>query len=164
MLVNLPYYLPFVCAGNQRDDPAPAAGTTWTTYSTGGSYTYVSGQHPPSDGAYKLGYDTMDQTKSCKNLMVVGAVNDAVSSGSRNPAAGSISTFSSTGPTDDGRIKPDVVGNGVNLLSPISSSDTANASYSGTSMSTPNVAGSAMLLVDSSQATAFLASSCVPAR
>lgn len=148
MLAGLPYYLPVESAGNQRDDAAPAAGGSWTVYIAGGAYTYNSAQHPLGDGFYKLGYDTIEQSKTCKNILTVGAVNDAVSSSTRTPSAGTISSFSSTGPTDDGRIKPDVVGNGVGVLSPISTSDTAFSSYNGTSMSTPNVAGSAMLLVD----------------
>ena len=148
MLAGLPYYLPVESAGNQRDDAAPAVGGSWTVYIAGGAYTYNSAQHPLGDGVYKLGYDTIEQSKTCKNILTVGAVNDAVSSGNRTPSAGTISSFSSTGPADDGRIKPDVVGNGVGVLSPISTSDTAFSSYNGTSMSTPNVAGSAMLLVD----------------
>ena len=148
MLAGLPYYLPVESAGNQRDDAAPATGGSWTVYIAGGAYTYNSAQHPLGDGVYKLGYDTIEQSKTCKNILTVGAVNDAVSGSTRTPSVGTISSFSSTGPTDDGRIKPDVVGNGVGVLSPISTSDTAFSSYNGTSMSGPNVAGSAMLLVD----------------
>jgi hypothetical protein len=52
-----------------------------------------------------------------------------------------MTTFSSWGPTDDGRIKPDVVANGLNLYSTIDSGDADYASYSGTSMAGPNAAG-----------------------
>jgi hypothetical protein len=57
-----------------------------------------------------------------------------------------MSDFSSWGPSDDGRIKPDVVANGVTVNSPIDTSNTAYASYSGTSMATPSATGSAALL------------------
>ncbi len=53
--------------------------------------------------------------------------------------------FSSWGPTDDGRIKPDLVGNGMFLLS--AWGDTPYyAVAAGTSMSAPNVTGSLLLL------------------
>ncbi len=54
--------------------------------------------------------------------------------------------FSSWGPTDDGRIKPEVVTKGVAVKSPVASSDTADDSYPGTSMASPGVAGVGLLL------------------
>ena len=68
-----------------------------------------------------------------------------------NPIFGflSINSSSSQGPSDDGRIKPDISGDGTNVLSSISTSDTAYANptfWSGTSMASPNVAGSLLLL------------------
>ena len=57
-----------------------------------------------------------------------------------------MSSFSGWGPTDDGRIKPDICANGVGLYSSYSGSDTQYASISGTSMATPNLSGSLLLL------------------
>jgi hypothetical protein len=54
--------------------------------------------------------------------------------------------FSSWGPTDDGRIKPDLAGNGLNVLSAGSSSTTSYITLSGTSQSAPNITGSLYLL------------------
>jgi hypothetical protein len=59
-----------------------------------------------------------------------------------------MTTFSGWGPTDDGRIKPDVVANGVSLWSCSDGSDTSHAWSSGTSMSSPGAAASTDLLVD----------------
>ena len=59
-----------------------------------------------------------------------------------------LAAFSSTGPCDDGRIKPDVVGNGVELLSSYSTNDSSYAIASGTSMASPNVCGSLGLIAD----------------
>ena len=47
--------------------------------------------------------------------MLVGAVEDVTNY--TQPSDVVMSYFSSWGPTDDGRIKPDVVGNGVSLYS-----------------------------------------------
>ena len=147
---NAPYYLAFKSAGNDRNDGAPAAGTTYY-YVSGGFWTsksYNPATDPLGDGSDAGGYDTMEQQASAKNLMTVGAVNDAVSGGVRSPAAGTMADFSNWGPTDDGRIKPDIVANGVGLLSSVNTATNAYASFSGTSMSTPNASGSAALLID----------------
>ena len=94
----------------------------------------------------KSGFQSITYNGLSKNILTVGAVNDAVNGGVRSPSAGTMSTFSSWGPCDDGRIKPDLVANGVSVNSPIDTSDTAYASYNGTSMATPSATGSAALL------------------
>ncbi len=116
---SLPYYLPFWAAGNEQD--------TLTA---------------------KGGYQSITFNGLAKNLMTIGAVDDAVTSGVRDPAKGLIAYFSSLGPCDDGRIKPDIVANGINLYSSVATSNTSyDGTYSGTSMATPNALGSASLLV-----------------
>ena len=94
----------------------------------------------------KGGFQSITYNGLSKNILTVGAVNDAVSGGVRSPSAGTMSTFSSWGPCDDGRIKPDLVANGVSVNSPIDTSDSAYASYNGTSMATPSATGSAALV------------------
>ncbi|WP_345735843.1 S8 family serine peptidase [Prosthecobacter algae] len=148
LLYNLPYFLSFMSSGNDRNDDPPATGGNWTQSSGGAIRTYDPAQHPASDGAYKAGYDVLDNEKTCKNVITIGAANDAVSAGLRNAANGTLTAFSSTGPADDGRIKPDVVANGASLTSALSTGDSAYGSMSGTSMAAPNASGSALLLVD----------------
>lgn len=145
---NLPYYLPFYSNGNMRNQGPPVAGATWYQGTGGTPRTYSPAQHPAGNGVYKNQYDTMDGAKTAKNIMSIGAVNDAVSAGQRHVPNGTLTSFSSSGPTDDGRIKPDVVANGAGLSSAGVGGDTQYYSASGTSMSTPNAAGSALLLVD----------------
>jgi hypothetical protein len=53
--------------------------------------------------------------------------------------------FSSWGPCDDGRIKPDIVANGYALVS-TDTVDTGYITFTGTSMSAPNAAGSINLI------------------
>ncbi|MGB9663707.1 MAG: S8 family serine peptidase [Ignavibacteria bacterium] len=72
-----------------------------------------------------------------KYVLAVGAVN----------SDGSIASFSSRGPTSDGRIKPDVCAMGTTVYS-VSVGSYSNYTYaSGTSTSTPIVAGIAALLI-----------------
>ncbi|MEZ4838977.1 S8 family serine peptidase [Flavobacterium sp.] len=57
-----------------------------------------------------------------------------------------INSSSSQGPSDDGRVKPDIAGDGTNVFSTYNENDTQYATLSGTSMASPNVAGSLLLL------------------
>lgn len=149
LLRNLPYYLPFFSAANDRDDTAPANGTTWRhMLEPPVSYVYSSASHPRADFADKGGYDTLPQQAVAKNVMTVGAVDDAVLADLRNTASAAMAPFSSWGPTDDGRIKPDVVANGISVLSASDLGANMLRHDSGTSMAAPNAAGSALLLVD----------------
>jgi hypothetical protein len=90
------------------------------------------------------GYDTMPPDSVAKNILTVGSVADLV--GGYAGTGPAISTFSDYGPTDDGRIKPDVCANGELLLSS-SAFGTGYTSFSGTSQAAPSVAGSLGLLV-----------------
>jgi subtilisin family serine protease len=149
---NAPYYLPFKAAGNDRSDNAPEEGQTFAFYDfpppKWQTKTYDPCTDPHDDGWDNGGFDTIMTVSGAKNIMTVGAVNDAVSAGVRDPGQGTMTSFSGWGPTDDGRIKPDIVTNGVGLYSPTAGSDSSYASYSGTSMAAPSAAGAAMLLVD----------------
>ncbi len=118
-----PYYLIVKAAGNDNND-GPGTGSPY-----------------PNDGPY----DCLDSYTTAKNPLIVGAVND-IPGGYTQPSDVVIASFSSTGPTDDGRIKPDIVANGVGLYSCNSTSNTSYSSSSGTSMSTPSVTGSIALL------------------
>ncbi|MGJ8650149.1 MAG: S8 family serine peptidase [Opitutaceae bacterium] len=142
---SLPYYLPFISSGNQRGDN-PSNGQTVRIY--GVDYTYDNTKHPLGDRHYKGDWDNMEGRKLAKNAITVGNASDAVSGGVRDASNAVTSSSSSRGPTDDGRIKPDIVANGVSLLSTDSGSDTDTGTKSGTSMATPNACGSAALLLD----------------
>ncbi|MFH1739690.1 MAG: S8 family serine peptidase [bacterium] len=92
------------------------------------------------------GYDTMLNVAVAKNVISVGAIEDLVDE-SPVPDDASMTDFSSWGPTDDGRIKPDVVANGRKLWSCYADSDEAYGPYSGTSMAAPTVTGIIACLV-----------------
>ncbi|MCA1965456.1 MAG: S8 family serine peptidase, partial [Flavobacterium sp.] len=92
------------------------------------------------------GYDKLTGNKTSKNTLIVANANDAIINADGSLSSVSINTSSSQGPTDDRRIKPDITGNGTGLTSTISTSNTATASYTGTSMASPNVAGTLLLV------------------
>jgi PKD repeat protein len=118
-----PYYTVVWAAGNDRDDSG-------------------DGSRNP-DGPD----DTIGPEGVAKNVIAVGAINNI--NEYTGPQDVAISSFSSVGPVDDGRIKPDVVGMGVNVFSSAIADGGATDSYasqSGTSMASPNVTGSLLLL------------------
>lgn len=140
---NAPYYLIVKAAGNNRDMNGPAVGQPYWRYNSSGQMT--SAGNRPAGISNNDSYDIMSTTSTAKNVLTVGAI-EPLPSGYTAAKDVRMSTFSSWGPTDDGRIKPDVVADGVDLLSSIATSDNAYDIYGGTSMSTPNAAGSLLLL------------------
>jgi len=123
VMFDAPNFLMVVAAGNDGND------NTANTNPTGGS-----------------GFDKLTGHATSKNNMVVANAQDANIGASGNLVSVSINSSSSEGPTDDFRIKPDITGNGTSVYSTYESSNTAYNSISGTSMASPNVAGTLLLL------------------
>jgi len=94
------------------------------------------------DGEY---YDLIGPLAGVKNAITVGAASDAAFYWPPNDG---ITTFTCFGPTDDGRLKPEIVFNGDDLLSSGAASDSTVVQKSGTSMATPGVTGTIALLVE----------------
>ena len=126
-----PFYLIVKSAGNSRGQ--------------GGN----NAQHPTNGK-----YDCIPTYSVAKNILTVGAV-EKVANGFTNPAGVTMSTFSSWGPADDGRIKPDICGAGVGIRSSGADSDVEYVILQGTSMSGPSVAGSCLLLIEHFSNTHF---------
>lgn len=88
---------------------------------------------------------TVDSPASAKNCIAVGALTNG------SAGADAVASFSSRGPTQDGRVKPDVCAPGSSIRS--AGGDASHTSFncgigvmSGTSMATPTAAGAAALL------------------
>ncbi len=120
---NNPYYLPVVSAGNSRNDNTAPASTQLGN---------------------KGGYDMIFGHGNAKNAMTVAAVNEVPNY--IDEFSVTMSSFSSWGPSDDGRIKPDISMKGVNVRSTLSTSNTATGLLSGTSMASPGITGTVLLL------------------
>lgn len=132
---NAPNYLIVKSAGNDRGQGPSNAG---------------QGGLPPVDGGSD-GFDCVGDGGTAKNMMAIGAVNQV--SEYTGPSSVVMSSFSGWGPADDGRIKPDVVAKGVGTYSAGSNSNTSYSSKSGTSMASPNAAGTMALLQQHYQQT-----------
>ncbi|PQJ32150.1 peptidase S8 [Nonlabens arenilitoris] len=124
IMYNAPYYLMVVAAGNDGNDN--------------------SANGAPLDG--NASYDKLTGHAVSKNNLVVANANDANINSNGTLNSVSINSSSSEGPTDDLRIKPDITGNGTSVYSTYESSNTAYNSITGTSMASPNVMGSLLLL------------------
>jgi len=145
---NAPYILPFKAAGNDREDLAPEDGVIFEyhQFPKWREKEYDSNTDPYDDNWDNGGFDTILPVGNAKNIMTVGGVYDAVSYGSRDISLADMTSFSCWGPTDDGRIKPDIVTNATSVYSCTASSDHSYAYFNGTSSSAPSAAGSAALL------------------
>ena len=137
-------YLPVWTPGNSRNEGPPAQPTNHYVFVPPNSYVPVSGVTRPLDGDAG-GYDTIHPQGTAKNVLTVGAVSNLVNGYTGTSSVG-LGTFSPFGPTDDGRIKPDVVAPGVDIIMAGSSSNTHFVLDSGTSFAAPAITASINLL------------------
>jgi len=124
IMYNAPYYLMVTAAGNSQR-------------SMDNSF--------PNYGKSADGFDVLLGFTLTKNgITVAGANTDIDADGNLKNAE--VSAYSSFGPVDDGRIKPDLAGYGGSILSTDSYSNTSYETSAGTSMATPGVTGALLLL------------------
>lgn len=116
IMYNAPYFQAVISAGNDRGSTQDKKG----------------------------GRDLLIGNKNSKNAVVVAAVNQVTNY--VGPESVVMSSFSSWGPTDDFRIKPDISAKGVGVYSLSSASDTSYKSQQGTSMAAPAVSSSLLLM------------------
>lgn len=142
---NAPTYLHVWAAGNSLSN-GPASQPITHVEINLQAVAYLTNAVRTLDGD-QGGFDCLAQQAGAKNILTVGAIS-ALTNGYTSPTNVILASFSSCGPTDDGRIKPDVVGDGVNNLTPINyTNDVTYAQWSGTSFAAPSITGSIDLLM-----------------
>lgn len=124
IMYNAPYYLMVVAAGND-----------------GGNDNYNA---QPLGG--NSAFDKLTGHSVSKNNLVVANVQDAQIDSQGNLVSVTRNYSSSEGPTDDYRIKPDIAGNGTSVYSSSVESSSSYQTLTGTSMASPNVTGTLLLL------------------
>lgn len=117
---TFPYYQVVYAAGNDRSD-----------------FTLPQIQD-------KFGFDMITGASCSKNSIVVAAVDKVVNYFDNTSVI--MSAFSNYGPTDDGRVKPDIAAQGVGISSTTSSTNTSYGVNNGTSMAAPAITGLIILL------------------
>jgi len=138
-----PFYLQVHAAGNDRVDFGPEEGEEYNVFDHDlGVWVKSTDYREPDGGEY--GYDSTTGLVLGKNVITVGSVADIdVYTG---PESVQLSEFSSTGPADDGRIKPDIVANGEGVFSTWVDTNTSYIGLTGTSMAAPTITGSLGLI------------------
>ncbi|GAB2604759.1 S8 family peptidase [Spirosoma areae] len=134
---NNPFYLMVRSADNKRSETGPPANTVYFLKNTSTQSTLARSRNDA--------YDVIPAEATAKNVLTVGAANVGFTGQNQLIPQGSTS-FSGWGPTDDGRIKPDLLGIGSDVFSTLSTSTTEYGIYGGTSMASANVSGTLFLL------------------
>jgi hypothetical protein len=140
-----------IVRGNNQTVGSPVL-MTWANGNERTGFTRdIFGNRTSPVGRCGSNYGTTAPPSCAKNPIHIGAVNSDFDS---------MTTFSSWGPCDDGRLKPVLTGSGCQLgrsigpptqetsiFSSIATNDTAFAGFCGTSMATPAVGGIVALMI-----------------
>ncbi|NKI31098.1 S8 family serine peptidase [Croceivirga thetidis] len=124
IMYNAPYYLMVAAAGNGQN---------------------LEHNQNPTYGKTEDGFDLLVGFATSKNGLVVTGANTEYNSQGILSEAG-LTNYSSFGPTDDGRVKPDIAGNGQLIFTTAANTESSYSSSMGTSMAAPGVSGSLVLL------------------
>jgi len=162
---------------NNKDNPAIAAGT-WiiTLKETGGAAVALFdcwtqdahfGGYPAFVPAPTNPSPSVTAPDPTRTVTVPGTANNVIAVGSYNPSNGTIANSSGSGPTADGRQKPDICAPGVGIMSAKTEQNQFDAccrccldyyvTKDGTSMAAPHVTGVVALMLEKSPGSDFVA-------
>lgn len=143
IVYNLQHYLPVWAAGNDGNNPGLEEGTPHYVWN---GTDYVLSTRARKASCWN-GYDCISEGSIAKNILTVGAIHKAPYNA--QPSDYKITDFSSKGPADDGRIKPDIVAPGHSIVS--TKNGGGYYAQNGTSMATPVVTGGIALMQESAK-------------
>ncbi|MBL8049090.1 MAG: S8 family serine peptidase [Chthonomonas sp.] len=138
MLYSAPFYLYVASAGNKHGESPDTQPVDHWVWQNG---DWASSSNVRQDA---FSYEQIGSDKMAKNMMTVGAT-EKLFGPYTGPNSVRASGFGSWGPSDDGRVKPDITAPGVDLVSTVPG---GYAAFSGTSMSSPTTTGGLSLLQD----------------
>lgn len=143
---NAPYFLLVQAAGNSngRAGSGPAPGGTYFYWSES-QKRWMEGTSSRLANGGRYGLDCIPMGTTGKNALAVGAV-ETFRKPYSSPSDVVLANFSSTGPVNDGRIKPDLCAAGTNIYMPSAQGPEFYGNNQGTSFSAPGVTGSLLLL------------------
>ena len=124
ILYNAPYHAMFFSSGNENGQIGGSLGKA-------------------ADCSVNGGYDCIQWGTGAKNVITIGAIQKKATYSTLEDIE--LGDFSSAGPTDDGRIKPDLVAVGTDIYT-TNSAGSYISGLNGTSFSTPVVTGGANLV------------------
>jgi len=124
IMYHAPYYLMVTAAGNAQNS---------------------RDNDSPNFGKNHEGFDLLLGFATSKNCLVIAGASTQIDNNGQLKQA-EVASYSSFGPLDDGRIKPDLGGDGTLIFTADSGTNNSYASSLGTSMATPGVTGSLLLL------------------
>lgn len=128
---NFPYFLMVRSADNKRVENGPPPGAKYFLKNTTTQSTLPRSRNDS--------YDIILGEANAKNVLTIGAAD-------LTGTSFGVAPYSGWGPTDDGRIKPDLLGMGTQVLSSVGTDTDAYGVLTGTSMASANVSGSLLLL------------------
>jgi hypothetical protein len=123
--------------------------TSWTWQDMNGNTTLIT---KAADRAVGLGIVVVNSAgnsgyNASQNTLIAPADGDSVITAGAVDISGNRASFSSVGPTFDGRTKPDIMADGVGVTVASSTNPTGYGGANGTSFSCPLSAGVAALIV-----------------
>ncbi|WP_181044212.1 S8 family serine peptidase [Aureicoccus marinus] len=147
---NVPdWYFGCYIAASRDWDAVMYAAKNYLLVNAAGNSRGLAHNAEPLYGTPQEGFDELLGFSVSKNSLTVGSAR--LEWEGNYSVEGSLNSYSTIGPTDDGRIKPDLISDGTLLEAASANGNQAYGTASGTSMAAPAVSGGLLLLQEYAQ-------------